>query len=207
MPAGWVAEGDGLKHGFVDDGTPLVALTGNEVVSRLLERGIHTGALSSKLPGAVRSPPDETVPGHIVSVRIAGGEFSACLPVPANAFQNEPLTFLDSPEATWRSFVDEKLHNGVQRVVLEFVTSPLNPNFPPRTKYAKGLADTDLGYDKRSWFSITGIVSHEKDGKPQDTLDSFVGLSRRMKAHPPGPQSFNRTTKPGSKSMPGCTRP
>jgi hypothetical protein len=41
---------------------------------------------------------------------------------------------------------------------------------------AKGLKNNDFGYDKRSWLSITGIVSHDTAGTPQDELDAFVGL-------------------------------
>jgi hypothetical protein len=176
FPDGWVSEGDGMKHGFVEDGTPLVALDGEAVVARLLPHGYHTHALSSKLPGALRMPPQQAVPGRITSVRLAGGEFGGYMLVPGNAFQNEPLTFLDAVEPTWKSFADETLNNGVPRVTLEFATASLNPNFPPRTGLAKGLANSDLGYDKRSWLSITGIVGHDKAGTPQDMLEHFAPL-------------------------------
>ena len=62
FPAGWVTEGDGIRFGYVQDGTPLVALEGDAVFARLLPRGYHTHALSSKLPGSVRMPPDHVVP-------------------------------------------------------------------------------------------------------------------------------------------------
>jgi len=48
LPAGWVAEGDGLRHGFVSGGEPLVSLKGTNAVERLLPRGFHTHALSSR---------------------------------------------------------------------------------------------------------------------------------------------------------------
>ena len=176
LPAGWVIEGDGMKHGYVTDGTPLIALEGEAVVARLLPRGYHTHALSAKLPGALRMPPQLSVPGRIASLQLAGGEFSGYLPVPGNAFQNEPLGFLSSPTPTWTAFADERLNNGVPHVTVEFATSSLNPNFPPRTGLAKGLANSDLGYDKRSWLSITGIVGHDQAGAPQDTLEHFATL-------------------------------
>ena len=176
LPAGWVSEGDGMKHGHVTDGTPLIALEGEAVIARLLPRGYHTHALSAKLPGALRMPPQLSVPGRIASLQLAGGEFSGYLPVPGNAFQNEPLGFLASTTPTWTAFADERLNNGVPHVTVEFATSSLNPNFPPRTGLAKGLANSDLGYDKRSWLSITGIVGHDQAGAPQDTLEHFATL-------------------------------
>jgi hypothetical protein len=176
LPAGWVAEGDGMKHGYVESGTPLIALEGDVVVSRLLPRGYHTHALSSRLPGALRMPPEHRVPGKLVSVQIAGGEFGGYLVMDDHAFQNETVTFLTSKAPEWKSFADAELKNGVQQVTVEFATSALNPNFPPRTGLAKGLPNKDFGYDKRSWLSITGIVSHDQGGAPQDELDAFAAL-------------------------------
>ena len=176
FPKGWVSEGDGMKHGFVEEGTPLIALDGPAVMARLLPRGYHTHALSSKLPGALHMPPQLSVPGKFTSVRLAGGEFSSHLLVPGNAFLNEPIAFLSATQPVWKSFGDETLNNGVPHVTVEFATASLNPNFPPRTGLAKGLANTDFGYDKRSWLSITGIVSHDKAGTPQDTLEQFAPL-------------------------------
>ncbi len=172
----WVIEGDGMKHGFVDEAAPLIALEGDAVISRFLPRGYHTHALSSKLPGSLRMPPQLAVPGKMVSLNLAGGEFSAYLVVDDHAFQNETFTFLTSTEPQWKSFVDAELKNGVQQVTMEFATSPLNPNFPPRTGLAKGMKYQDFGYDKRSWLSITGIVSHDISGTPQDELDAFAAL-------------------------------
>ncbi|HND51915.1 MAG TPA: DUF1549 and DUF1553 domain-containing protein, partial [Pirellulaceae bacterium] len=176
IPAGWVTEGDGMKFGHVADGTPLVALEGDAVVARLLPRGYHTHALSSKLPGALRMPPQHLVPGNLVSVNVAGGEFGGYLVMDGHAFQNETVTFLSQNDPQWKSFADARLTNGVQQVTVEFATSSLNPNFPPRTGLAKGLANSDFGYDKRSWISITGIVTHDGGGVPQDELAAFATL-------------------------------
>lgn len=176
FPAGWITEGDGMKHGYVEDGTPLIALDGEAVVSRLLPRGYHTHALSSKLPGALRMPPEQTVPGAKVSLQLAGGEFGGYLVLDENAFQNETVSFLNATEPAWKSFADAPLKNGVTQVTVEFTTSSLNPNFPPRTGLAKGLPNAELGYDKRSWLSITGIITHDKGDVPQDMLEHFASL-------------------------------
>lgn len=176
LPPGWVTEGDGMAHGFVEEGTPLVALEGDTVIARLLPRGWHSHALSSKLPGALRSPPQHKVPGKSLSVKLAGGEFGGYLVVDDHAFQNETIGFLTGTEPVWKSFADAPLINGAQQVAIEFATASLNPNFPPRTGLAKGLSNRDFGYDKRSWLSVLGIVSSDSNGAPQDELDAFTAL-------------------------------
>lgn len=176
LPAGWVTEGDGIEHGYVEDGTPLVALEGDAVVARLLRRGLHTHALSSKLPGALRMPPQHVTPGAIVSVQLAGGEFAGYLVIQQNGFKSEEIGFLKPADPAWKSFSDPVLKNGVQKVTVEFATTDLNPNFPPRPGLSAGLPPTDAGYEKRSWLSITGIVAHDQAGSPQDTLDHFRAL-------------------------------
>ena len=62
-----------MAHGWVPEATPLIALDGEAVVARLLPRGYHTHALSSRLPGALRMPPQHLVAGNVVSLRLAGG--------------------------------------------------------------------------------------------------------------------------------------
>ncbi|MFN0125570.1 MAG: PSD1 and planctomycete cytochrome C domain-containing protein, partial [Verrucomicrobiales bacterium] len=176
LPAGWCSEGDGMAHGWVPEATPLVALEGEAVLARLLPRGYHTHALSSKLPGALRMPPQHVVPGQFTSLRLAGGEFAGHLTMDENTFQNERVGFLNNANPAWKSFADIPMKNGVTRVTVDFVTASLNSNFPPRTGLAAGLPAADSGFDKRSWLSITGIVTHEADGKPQDTLEAFGTL-------------------------------
>lgn len=176
FPSGWLAEGDGLKSGYVDDGTPLISLRADEVFSRLLPRGYHTHALSSKLPGSLRMPPDDRVPGRNVSLRLAGGEFGGHLEVHENAFQGEQIRFLKNIEPAWVSFADKAPVNGINRFTREFATASLNPNFPPRTGLAGGLPNNDFGHDKRSWISITGIVAHDAGAAPADNLEAFAQL-------------------------------
>ena len=176
IPKGWVTEGEGMAHGWVPDGTPLVALEGNSAIARLLPAGYHTQALSSKLPGALRMPPLDTVPGQFSSLKLAGGEYGGYLTSDSNAFQGESVVFLKETQPQWCMFADKPMKNGVTRVTVEFSTASLNPNFPPRTGLAAGLPNNDLGYDKRSWLGITGIVTHDTAGAPQETLDSFSTL-------------------------------
>ncbi len=176
IPTGWVMEGDGMTHGYTDDATPLIALEGDAVIAGLLPRGYHTHALSSRLPGALRMPAQHLVPGNFVSLKLAGGQFGGYLQIHENAFQGEEVTFLNDAKPQWRSFGDIGRVHGITRITYDFATSALNPNFPPRTGLAAGLPNNDFGYDKRSWISFTGIVTHDAGGTPQDTLDAFATL-------------------------------
>lgn len=176
LPAGWVADGDGMRFGWVEDATPLIALESDRIVERLLTRGYHTHSISSKLPGALRPPPDHLLPGNFVSLKLAGGEYSGWLRIDENSILNEGPGVLNQVQPTWFTFGDTPRINGVLKVNVDFSTSSLNANFPARVGIVAGLPATDLGYDKRSWLSITGIVSHDVGGVPQDLLDAFTKL-------------------------------
>jgi hypothetical protein len=114
-----------------------------------------------------------------MSVALAGREWSGHITLVENAFQAEKVFFLDRTEPQWQRF-DMFMKYPDWRVRTEFATSDLNPNFPPRTgKTTVGdlvLPPRDLGDGKRSWFSITGVVTHEGNETPQDTLDGFATL-------------------------------
>src|SRR5690606_16550171 len=96
----WEVEGDGIKHGYVNDAAPLVSLDGESLIQQVLPRGYHTHALSSKLSGAVRMPPQEQIPGQFVSLRLQGGEWAGAMVIPQNALQNEPMSFFDPAAPT-----------------------------------------------------------------------------------------------------------
>ena len=175
--SGFVLDGDGMRNGYAVGGEPLVALGGDIAVERLLPRGYHTHALSSKLPGALRLPRQEDLPGAFVSLELAGDEWSGYLRVSDNGFQTENVSFLSQLQPAWQALGDISPTNGIQRVAYEIATSDLNPNFPPRTGVAraggKTLPPQDEGFEKRSWFSVTGIVSHDQPGQPLDDLRQF----------------------------------
>jgi hypothetical protein len=90
----WVFEGAGFEEGRIREGTPLVALEGERVVARLLSAGWHSHALSSKLPGSLRTPAQHQIPGKFLSIPAAGGEFGGHLVAEGNAFLNEGGTNL-----------------------------------------------------------------------------------------------------------------
>jgi hypothetical protein len=176
LPTGWVMEGEGFETGWVEESTPLIALEGDAVLSRLLPRGLHSHALSSKLPGVVRMPPQHSVPGAHVSLKLAGGEYSGTLILDENSIQNESVAFFSQTQPSWRTYSDLPLKNGITRVTIDFATASLNSNFPPRTGLATGLPNNDFGFDKRSWLSITQIASHETPGAPLDLMDFHSSL-------------------------------
>lgn len=180
FPEGWQVEGDGIRFGYVTEGTPLVSLEGDQLVQQLLPRGYHTHALSSKLPGAIRPPSERKLPGKMVSLNVAGGEWSGFLRTPDNAFQTENVIFFDRSEPAWQTFADRPLVNGIQRMMFEIATSDLNPDFPPRTGKTRAggklLPAEDFGFDKRSWFSVTEIASHDQPGTPADEQAHFATL-------------------------------
>jgi len=175
LPAGWVMEGAGLQHGFVPDGTPLVSLSGTNAIDRLLARGYHTHALSSRLPGALRSPILSTLKTPHFSMRLAGDQWAGHITLVENAFQAEKVRFLKQAAPSWHRLGTYSGNKGWD-VRVEFATSDLNPNFPPRTGLAAGLPHKDMGYGKRSWLSITGIATHQTGATPKDELEAFVSL-------------------------------
>ena len=179
LPDGWVMEGAGFEHGSVPDGTPRISLQGNSVIAQFLPAGLHSHALSPKLPGVLRMPPQHQVPGRHVSVKLAGGEFAGTLILDENALQNESVAFLKQDEPSWRTYTDADLKNGVTRVTVDFATASLNPNFPPRTGVAPGLPNDDPGYDKQSWISICGISLHDAAGVPPESLNQYHALFMR----------------------------
>lgn len=182
LPEGWSMEGDGIRHGFVHQGTALISLNGDTLVNELLAQGYHTHALSSRLPGAVKIPPLGSIDRQHLSLRVRGSEWAGHLVIPGNAFQSEFVTFLQpgDPAGKWMLVPDRALKNGVTRVFSELITASLNPNFPPRTGLARAgdvkLPNDDTGFNKRSWFSLTGIAAHDITAVPQDERQAFVGL-------------------------------
>lgn len=181
LPDDWQVDGAGLVHGYAAAATPRVSIDSGAVLAEFLEAGYHTHALSSKLPGALRLPAPESFARERVTLRLMGGEWAGRRDVPQNAFLNEGPHFFHASEApAWQGIATVPLRNGVTRVLTEITTATLNSNFPPRTGVAraggKTLPDKDEGQDKRSWFSLTGAVSHDGGGAPSDTLPEYAEL-------------------------------
>ena len=187
LPAGWVAEGEGMTHGHLPTGTVRVSLEGDSLAAGVLPAGHHTHALSPRLPGILRLPAAEGFPRKWISLQVAGGEWAAKLVVPQNAILNEGSggpAFLDGKAAPqWQAVSLTPLKNGVTRVLTEIATTDFNPNFPPRTGLATAggvtLPAADDGVGKKSWFSVTGMVGHDEPGAPLADLALFQPLFDR----------------------------
>ena len=181
FPDGWIVEGAGIENGWVSEATPRIALDGGKILSNVLPRGLHSHALSPKLPGAVRLPEPERFPRTHVSVLAAGGSWAGYRQIPQNAFLNEGPVFFDPASSpAWITLAPSPLKHGVTRVLSEFSTPDLNANFPPRTGVARMGATTlpneDNGFDKNGWFSVTRVVAHDSPGHPLEELDTFADL-------------------------------
>lgn len=145
---------------------------GWRLVANILPAGHHTHALSPRLPGILRLPAAEGFPRKWISLQVAGGEWAAKLVVPQNAILNEgsggPAFFDGKAAAQWQAVSLTPLKNGVTRVLTEIATTDFNPNFPPRAGLATAggvtLPAADDGVGKKSWFSVTGMVSHDEPG-------------------------------------------
>jgi hypothetical protein len=181
LPSPFITDGVGIDYGWSRECTPQIALEGDSILASILHRGIHTHALTPKLPGAIRLPEPEHFPQKHISLQLSGGEWGGYRTVPQNAFLNEGPQFFD-PNAprTWFTVSTVPLRYGVTRVLTEISTPDLNANFPPRTGVARmgntPLSNDDRGYDKRGWFSITSAVAHDQPGHPLDELACFESL-------------------------------
>jgi hypothetical protein len=181
LPQGWATDGNGIAYGWVSEATPLIALESDKVISRVLSQGYHTYALSPKFSGAIRLPEPERFPKKFVSLQVDGGEWAGYRSIPQNAFLNEGPAFFDPKAgAKWLSFSSTPLRYGVTRMLTEVSTADLNANFPPRTGVARmgdtTLPNEDSGFDKPSWFSLTGAIAHDQPGTPLEDLDGFEML-------------------------------
>ena len=171
-----------MRHGFAKAGTPLIALTGDSALTNVLEQGFHTHALSSKLPGAIRTSnlPDLTETN--MTIRLGGGEWAGHITIPDNAFQSERVRFMKNNAPVWQR-ISTFANDTNRRVRLEIATSGLHPNFPPRTGLARAsrtiLPDKDMKENRRSWFSLTEIWLNNKAVAPRDTREYQRSLLRK----------------------------
>ncbi|MEZ6045272.1 MAG: DUF1549 domain-containing protein [Planctomycetaceae bacterium] len=181
FPEHWGVEGIGIQEGYVTDGSPLISLEGESIVSELLPRGYHTHALSSKLPGAIYLPTQQLFPQKYLSLEFRGGEWGGYQMIPQNTFLEEGPSFFDPEQpSSWTTFGPKELKNGVTRIITQITTSSLNTNFPPRTGIGSmgkvRLDPRDENPFRRSWFSLTGVTTHSSEELPQNELAYFASL-------------------------------
>ena len=193
----WRWEGNGMRHGLVADGEPVVTDEGGNALAHLLPAGRWSHVWSMRLAGAVRSP--LFPPGKPVtfSTGFAAGRHAARAFIVDQAFHSERLAFLNQPLPGWLTLTAgnfDRLAGGTdtnqhRRVYLELATKSLNNYFPPRTGYG-GLKESDLA-DERSWFGITRIYQHPVGRPPQDDLARFAPVFA-PEFHPETPHQLAR---------------
>lgn len=181
LPEQWASDGNGIAYGWVSEATPLISLESDKIIGGVLPQGYHTHALSPKFSGAIRLPEPESFPKKFVSLQVDGGEWSGYRSIPQNAFLNEGPAFFDPKAgAKWLSFSSIPLRHGVTRMLTEISTADLNANFPPRTGVARmgavTLPNEDSGFDKSSWFSLTGVIAHDQPGTPLEDVEMYETL-------------------------------
>jgi hypothetical protein len=181
LPAGWQADGFGMRHGLVTDGEMVIADEGDAALAQLLPAGRWSHVWSARLAGALRSHLFDPNPATTFSVGYAGGQYSAQSFIVDHCFHSERMKFLDQLVPGWLTLTAGNfptLAGGVdtlpRRVYLELVTKSLNNYFPPRTAY-NGVKESDVA-DERSWFGVTRIYQHATNQPPADELKRFAPL-------------------------------
>jgi hypothetical protein len=187
VPAGWHADGMGLRHGGGVSGDFAVACEGNAAVKALLPAGVFTFALSDKLNGALRSPTLQRSRKR-VSFEVVGGRFSLAHVVfngcQLNYAHQQSLHYdqwkwvtVDFPEDT------DSLHP-----YAELLTFWDNPKFPdPLGTLGKDTENQrgpweNYAKNPRTWWGVRRIVVH--DG-PQTPKDELSHLARLFEGAPP----------------------
>jgi hypothetical protein len=173
IPDGWSVDGAGLRE-VVRCGDFSIAVDGDEAVRRLLPGGLFTGALSTRLNGAVRTPALRQFKESLISFEYTGGDFAAHRTVVDNAFLTERQRYLKKNDPEWLR-LRTKADSQDRYIFIEFATKTSNPNFPPRVGLGGKCSNEQIA-DPRSWFGLTRVAIHETDASPQDELARFTPL-------------------------------
>lgn len=182
LPAGWRADGLGMKYGLVkQDGELTVSSDPNAIVAQLLPAGRWSNVWSERLAGGLRSALFAQSPAPTISVEYGAGRFASGTIIVENAFHSERIKFLKQAPASWLTlatgnFVALAGGNDAtpRRAYLEMVTKSLNNYFPPRYGLG-GVTDADE-VDPRSWFGISRIYEHPEGKAPGDELARYAPL-------------------------------
>lgn len=182
MPAGWRADGLGMKYGLVrQDGELTVSSDDTAIVAQLLPAGRWSNVWSERLAGGLRSPLFAQSPAPTISVEYGAGRFAAGTMIVENAFHSERVKFLKQAPEGWLTLNTGNfmaLAGGndptPRRAYLELVTKSLNNYFPPRSGLG-GVTDADE-VDPRSWVGISRVYEHPEGKGPGDELARYAPL-------------------------------
>lgn len=178
---GWRWEGLGMQNGLVQDGEPVIADEGDQILVHLLPAGRWSHVYSSRLGGAVRSPELWRNPPLHFSVGYGGGRKASHHLNVDRAIHSERVAYADREPGAWLSFTAGHFKrlaglpdSSPRRVYFECATKAFDNYFPPRSGYPGfSLADEQ---DPRSWFGVTRVYAHPADSPPRDELGRFLGV-------------------------------
>lgn len=172
IPGGWSVDGRGLR--LTATGDFVVALAGDQVVTRVLRGGLTTHALSPRLNGVLRTPYLSQFGNAHISFEHIGGDFAAYRTVVDNAFLTEKQRYLNATQPQWAR-LSTLGHQTGRHNFIEFATKTSNPNFPPRVGLGGSVTAQQI-LSPHSWFGITRVVIHQTPDHPKDDLERFSSL-------------------------------
>ncbi len=178
---GWFANGIGLRY-LADEASAvksnnssdlMIAPEGDSIVDRILPAGIYSGALSTKLNGALRSP-SLTRTHNKVSFEVIGSGFSLARLV----FNNCQLNYTNQhsihhPDWSWIT-VDFQAGTEPLSPYAELLTYWDNPKFPdPLGTLSKDIENQRLPFSEhsknpRTWWGVRRVVTHDSSEPPKD---------------------------------------
>jgi len=169
---GWDYSGLALEDGPSPSGDFTLAGPGERVVQSVLQAGLHTHGISSRLNASLRSPllaKDK----KFVSFEVAGGGGSAW----RNVYDNCPLFCEGFQSLEWEEFRWQRASTASEEghisAFIEFVTKLDNQAYPKIA--AKERLDPN---DIRSYFGVRRVVLHDCAESPKDELDHMMRLFR-----------------------------
>jgi hypothetical protein len=169
---GWDYSGFALEDGPSSSGDFALAGPGERVIQAVLQSGLHTHVISSRLNASLRSPLLEK-DKKFVSFEVAGGGGS----VWRNVYDNCPLFCEGFKSLAWEDFRWQRASTASEEghisAFIEFVTKLDNQAYPKIA--AKERLDPN---DIRSYFGVRRVVLHDCDESPKEELDHMMRLFR-----------------------------
>jgi hypothetical protein len=178
LPAGWSADGLGLRGGPSASGDFAVATEGYQAVAGIFPAGLFTNLLSDRMNGVLRSP---ILPGNkkFISMRVLGEKVAAQRTIVDHCIIGEDHQIIESPMLKWIT-APTKSDKSLP-VYVELNTKSDNPRLPERPGKFKDVTDADL-VSPRSYFGITSAYLHDEKVTPKASLQH---MSRLMGGGPP----------------------
>ena len=166
LPAGWSADGLGLRAGPSSSGDFAVAAEGYQALAGIFPSGLFTNLISDRMNGVLRSP---LLPKNkrFISLQVLGGEVGAQRTIVDHCVIGEEHRILDSAELKWLTIPtksDQQLP-----IYVELDTKSDNPRLPERPGKFKNVTDADL-VSPRSYFGVTRAYLHDERLTPKADL-------------------------------------